>query len=375
MISNSYKIRMQKIQERLKETSYDAYLICNAENRYYLTGFFADDYHIDEISGYLFIKENDVLLAVDSRYITQAEAQTGDIEVLCYNKLPEKMVTEVLKKMSISSLGFEKSRISVGLYEKLQRTILDQNLKVRLIPDDGLVEADRLTKAPEEIDAIQKSLHIAEQAFLKTIASLTPTMTEKEIAWLLETEIRQLGADSLSFPTIVAAGPNAALPHATPSDQVVGENTPILFDWGARMNGYCSDTSRTVVLGKPGNDFVNAFKALVDTQHLVTEEMASEKNTKVITQKAHDYLEKRGFKATKFAHGLGHGIGLATHEAPSLSLLREKTLKHNTIVTVEPGIYIPNKWGIRVENMVVVKNDSVEVLNQLPVHYDILNIL
>jgi len=366
----NYHERMNKVQRQLKEKSYQAYLVCNAENRHYLTGFFADDHYIDEISGYLFITENNILLATDSRYVTQAKEQTHGIEIACFNKYPESFIPEILKKMDIQSLGFESNRISVELQNKLQRNILDQNLNVQLVPDPNFAGNNRCVKEAGELDLIKKALHIAEQAFLKTLKSITPKMTEKEIAWQLESEIRQGGADSLSFDIIVASGPNAALPHAVPTDRVVGEGTPILFDWGARLNGYCSDTSRTIVFGTPEKEFIDAFHALVDTQKQAIDAIVSGRKTKAIAQSVQDYLDHQGYKETKFAHGLGHGVGLATHEMPTLSLLKDNTLEENAVITVEPGIYVPNKWGIRLENMVVVKKEQSQVLNQLSVEYD-----
>jgi len=370
----NYQIRMKKVQDRLREKSYNAYLVCNAENRHYLTGFFADDHFINEISGYLFITENDVLLATDSRYETQAKNQTQGIEIVCYNKLPEDFIPEILKKLGIHSLGYESNQISVELHNKLQRRILDQNLVVQLVPDPDFVGDDRCAKEDGEIDAIKKALNIAEQAFLKTLGSINPKMTEKEIAWQLETEIRQGGADSLSFDIIVASGPNAALPHAVPTDRVVGEKTPILFDWGARLNGYCSDTSRTIIFGRPDKEFINAFDILVDAQKLAMEYIITGNKTKDIAKIIDDFLSNHGYKETKFNHGLGHGVGLATHEMPTLSLLKDNTLEENAVVTVEPGIYIPNRWGIRHENMVVVKKENSQILNQLPVQFDMINI-
>ena len=370
----NYNGRIKKVQNRLKEKTYNAFLVCNADNRYYLTGFFADDQFMNEISGYLFITKNKVLLATDSRYVLQAKEQTQGVEIVCVNDLPEKFVPEILKKMEIQSLGFESNRISVELHNKLQRSILDQNLLVQLVPDPNFVGNDRNVKEEGELLAIQKSLHIAEQAFLRMLNAIHPRMTEKEIAWQLETEIRQGGADSLSFDIIVASGPNAALPHAIPTDRIVGEKTPILFDWGARLNGYCSDTSRTIVFGTPEKDFIDAFNTLVETQKMATYEIVSGNKTKEIAQKANDFLEKRGYKETKYAHGLGHGVGLAIHEMPTLSLIRENTLEENNVVTVEPGIYIPNQWGIRLENMVVAKKERPQILNQLPVQYDMIRV-
>jgi len=364
-----YRNRIRNVQKKIKEESYDAFMICSTENRYYLTGFLTDDCQIDEISGLLFITENTVLLATDSRYLTQAEAETNGIEIFCYNNTLEKVIPEIIKRISVKSLGFESNRVPVSLYEKLQRSIMDQNLSVRLVPVSAFVEKYRAIKEESEIIAIQNALLLAESAFLKVMKDIKPTMTEKEVAWYLEKEMRLSGADSIAFPVIVASGPNAALPHATPTDRVIGENCPILFDWGARVNGYRSDISRTIVIGKPESDFVQAFNTLAEVQKLAINEISAGKKSKDIAQKTHDYLEKSGYGKVKFAHGLGHGVGIATHEMPTLSLLKETTLKENAVLTVEPGIYIPERWGIRLENLIVVKNGAAQLLNTLPIQY------
>ncbi|MBF0450550.1 MAG: aminopeptidase P family protein [Candidatus Magnetomorum sp.] len=368
-LSHNYQHRIDQIQKRLKEKSFDSFMICTAENRQYLTGFSADDGQIDEISGILFITENKILLATDSRYSAQAKRETHDIEIFCFNNTLEKIIPKILKKLGVRSLGFESNRLPVALYEKLQRSIMDQNLMVRMVPVTTFVEDLRTSKEDAEIKAIQIALEIAETSFLKVVQNIKPSMTEKEVAWCLESEMRQSGADSIAFPVIVASGPNAALPHATPTDRPIRENDPVLFDWGARHNGYRSDTSRTLVLGQPEYEFIQAFQALADTQKMAIDEIAAGKKSKDIAQKAHKFLEKKGYGKVKFAHGLGHGVGLATHESPTLSLLKETTLEEGSVVTVEPGIYIPDRWGIRLENMVVVKDGSAQVLNKLPIHY------
>ena len=368
---HNYQARIKNIQKSIKEKAFDAFMVCNAENRQYLTGFSAEDGQLDEISGILIITEDSVILATDSRYILQAEAETENITLLCYNKPFEKVIPDILKKFSINKLGFESKRLPVNLFEKLQRSILDQNLMVLLTPVSIFVEEFRCKKDESEIKAIKNALAIAEKAFLNVVQDIKPLMTEKEIAWQMESEIRTLGADSIAFPVIVASGPNAALPHAVPTDRQIKKNEPILFDWGARLAGYRSDTSRTIVLGKPEDDFIQAFNALADTQKIIMDEICIERVSKKIAQKAHDYLIKRGFKNFKFAHGLGHGVGLATHESPTLSLLKETTLQEGSVVTVEPGIYIPDRWGIRIENMIVIKKDCPQLLNTLPIQYSL----
>ncbi|MCP4370542.1 MAG: M24 family metallopeptidase, partial [Deltaproteobacteria bacterium] len=195
-------------------------------------------------------------------------------------------------------------------------------------------------------------------------STIKPGMTERQLAWEMEKEIREAGAQALSFPTIAASGPNSALPHAIPSDRKIKAGEPILFDWGARLDSYCSDISRTVMIGAPDETFKKVFTTVLDAQQMATDAIKPGISSKAVDKIARDRIEKSGFKG-KFGHGLGHGTGLAVHEHPRLSPLKKTTLETGMVFTVEPGIYIPNWGGIRLENMVVVRDDGVEVLNQI----------
>ena len=186
----------------------------------------------------------------------------------------------------------------------------------------------------------------------------------------MESAIRQAGADGLSFPVIVAAGPNSALPHAIPSDRPVESGEPILFDWGVRLGGYCSDTSRTVILGEPDHQFLQVFNTVLEAQQSATASIRAGVNSKAVDAVARDLIASKGY-GDKFGHGLGHGTGLAIHEGPRLSPLKESVLESGMLVTVEPGIYLPHWGGVRIENQVVVGKSGPRVLNRLPATYDI----
>jgi Xaa-Pro aminopeptidase len=189
-------------------------------------------------------------------------------------------------------------------------------------------------------------------------------MTEKDIAWRMERIMRESGADGLSFPVIVASGPNAALPHAIPGERKIRASEPILFDWGVRLEGYCSDISRTVVIGTPDTTFENVFRAVLEAQQKAIDAVRDGISSKAVDKVARDHIDSRGF-AGKFGHGLGHGTGLAIHELPRLSPVKDMPLKAGMVSTVEPGIYLPDWGGVRLENMIVVRDDGAEILNRL----------
>lgn len=189
-------------------------------------------------------------------------------------------------------------------------------------------------------------------------------MTEKQAAWAMEKGMREGGAQAMAFPTIVASGPNSALPHAVPGDRAFKTGEPILFDWGAKLDGYCSDTTRTVVLGQPDATFKKVYQTVLDAQQKAMDAIKTGANTAAVDRLARSHIENAGFTG-RFGHGLGHGTGLAVHEAPRLSPIRNTRLEEGMIVTVEPGIYLPDWGGIRIENQVVVRDDGPEVLTQL----------
>jgi Xaa-Pro aminopeptidase len=189
-------------------------------------------------------------------------------------------------------------------------------------------------------------------------------MTEMEAAWLMEKGMRENGAEGLSFPVIVAAGPNSALPHAVPGHRRLKPGEPILFDWGTRLGGYCSDISRTIIIGKPDPIFTNVYRTVQDAQRKAIRALKPGLSTKAADAVARWHIENKGFKG-RFGHGLGHGVGLAIHEQPRLSPLSDHKIKTGMVFTVEPGIYIPKWGGVRIEDMVVVGRKGAQVLNRL----------
>ncbi len=189
-------------------------------------------------------------------------------------------------------------------------------------------------------------------------------MTEKKSAWILEKNIRENGANALSFPVIAASGSNSALPHAIPGERTFKRNEPLLFDFGARLNGYCSDTTRTLVMGEPDSTFKEAYETLFQAQKLAIEAIKPGVKCSDIDKTAREYIDNSKFKG-RFGHSLGHGVGIAIHEAPRLSKFDDTPLEEGMVVTVEPGIYIPEWGGIRLENMVCVTREGSEVINQM----------
>jgi len=358
------KKRLIRFRNLFSTASIDTMLVLVAENRRYLSGFTAEDTQFDESSGALFISQNKGILATDSRYELQAQAEAPAFEIYCYRNGMEKALPGILQALETKRLGFESNRLSFQQYQKLTHQIETDKLPVKLVETENLADTLRIKKDESEISEIKQALSLAENVFRDVFQTLRPGMIERDVAWAMEKGMREAGAEAVSFPTIVASGSNSALPHAVPGNRKFRSGEPILFDWGAKRNGYCSDISRTICIGKPDETYRKAFQTVLDAQQMAIEAIRPGVSTKHIDGIARRHIEKNGFKG-KFGHSLGHGTGLSIHEYPRLSPLYDKQLEPGMVCTVEPGVYLPEWGGIRIENMIVVRDDGVEVLNDL----------
>ena len=364
--------RVEKRLVRLKESLYkknlNALMILTEENRRYLSGFTGGDGNFDESAGALFITDTKLVLATDSRFEIQAQNETQGYEIYCYKKGLIQELPIILNMLKIKRLGFESNRMSYIQFRKISEKIDSEKLQLKLVETENIVENIRMIKEPSEIKEIKKALLIAESVFTNFSDSISNGMKEKEAAWAVEKAIREAGADALSFPTIVASGPNSALPHATPGNRIFKKGEPILFDWGAKLNGYCSDISRTIVIGKADDKFKRVYQTVLKAQAKAISAIRPGISSKAVDKIARNHIDESEFK-DKFGHGLGHGVGLSIHELPRISPLKDIKLEKGMVFTVEPGIYIPGWGGVRLENMVVVREGGVEVLNELDVSF------
>jgi len=363
--------RIENLRQQLKSEHLDTFLVLIEENRFYLSGFTGEDTQFDESAGALLITPDASVLATDSRYEIQARQESPACDIVVYQKGLIKELPGILKSLKTRRLGFESRRMTHEMYARISRELEQSGLSVELVPTLEMVETLRLIKDEDEIKAIRQAVDLAESAFREFVAILAPGLDEKTAAWELEKLMREAGAQSLSFPVIAASGANSALPHAIPASREFQATEPLLFDWGARLNGYCSDMSRTLFMETPDSGFKKIFTTVLDAQQKAIDAIKPGMSTREIDAIARDHIAKKGFEGY-FGHGLGHGVGLAVHEAPSLGPVaeKEKIISENMVFTVEPGIYLPDKGGVRLENMVVVRRHGAEVFNQLEIHTD-----
>ncbi len=355
--------RIRNLVEKLKQRGVDALWVIQPENRRYLSGFTAEDPQLNESSGSLLIGPGRRLLLTDSRYAEQAKGQAHGFDIITVKGDWMGELSRLLDRLGLRRLGFEAGYLIWGTYEKLKENLQKGNGHISLVPFEDMVEDMRKIKGPEEVQAIRASVEMISAIVQHIPAWLRPGMREKEIAWRIEDEARRRGAEAMAFPPIVASGANGALPHAVPTDREVVAGEPIVIDVGVKVNGYCSDTTRTLFLDKPEGIFLEIYRIVREAQLKAIEHIKPEVQSNVPDKEAREVISRAGY-GEYFGHALGHGVGLATHEGPRLSPTKPEVLLPGMVVTVEPGIYIPGKGGVRLEEMVLVTEEGAEVLTK-----------
>ncbi len=342
----------------------DTFLVLHEATRHYLSGYTGEDNSFEESAGALIITADKLILATDSRFEVQAQNEAPLYEVFCYKQGLTNSLPAILESCKTKTLGIEGDRVSFSSYQEMVNNLKDAGLFVNVLASDALAKSLRLSKSEDEINSIKSALTIAENAFTQVKNNISAGMTELEVAWQMEKTMRESGASGLSFPTIIAAGTNSALPHAIPGERKIKAGEPLLIDWGAKYKHYCSDTTRTIFTGEPDTMFKHIFQVVHNAYQLAVDAIKDGVSAKQVDSIARSHIHAKGFEG-KFGHGLGHGVGLEIHEAPRLSPIKNDILTEGMVVTVEPGIYLPEWGGIRLENMIVVRKDGAEVLNQL----------
>ena len=353
---------LERIRRSLKRRQLDAILVTQPENRRYLSGYTARDHAINESAGVLLIPcEGEPYLLTDSRFHLQAESEATGFMVKLYPRGLFPLLRSLLKSRKIKRLAFESHYFLHSTAQIL--AALTEKIKVELVPLTGFVEELRLVKDAEELARIERAVLLNEEVFQEVYRTLRPGQTEKEVALKIETAMRIKGASAPCFDTIVASGPNAALPHAVPGERALREGETIVIDMGLILEGYCSDMTRTVVLGTPDAKTVSLFRLVRKAQLAGLNSLRAGITGQVVDKIARSIIERAGL-GERFGHGLGHGVGLNVHEGPSLNYRNRKPLVAGMVVTVEPGVYIPEWGGIRLENMAVIQESDCRILNQ-----------
>ncbi len=351
-----YAARRERLRALMIEAKLEALFISHEANRFYLSGFELHDPQKNESSGYLLIMaDGRDWLCTDSRY-KDAAARLWDPErVFIYTGRSAQELSSHIAGLTSGTVGFEAKSLSVAFFEQLSSGL-------RMERADGLVERLRIIKDDDEIARMRRSCALNHRLMEWVPSVCRPGRTEAEVAWDIERFFRENGASGLAFDSIVAVGPNAALPHAIPGKDRITENCPVLIDVGCRMEDYCSDQTRTLWVGdRPTDAFQRTMEQVRAAQDAAIRQIRPGMRVAELHACARSVFEKAGV-ARHFTHSLGHGVGLETHEAPGVSPRVEAELQPGMIITVEPGLYYPEWGGIRWEYMVLVTEDGAEIL-------------
>lgn len=342
-------MKLAKLRTALEEHGVDGILISNEYSRRYMTDFTGS-------AGVVIVSKTDAVFITDFRYTEQAASQVKDYRIVQHTKTLIEEVANQVTEMGIKSIGFEKDDVTYSSYE-----LYKQVIQADLVPLSGLIEKIRLIKTEEEISIIKAACRIADEAFEYIVTYIKPGMTELDVSNELEFYMRKLGASSSSFDTIVASGVRSALPHGVATSKVIEKGDFVTLDFGAVYNGYISDTTRTIAVGEPSEQLKEIYQVVLDSQLLALEKVKPGMTGKEADAIARDYIASKGY-GEAFGHSLGHGIGLEVHEGPGLSFRSDIILEPGMIITIEPGIYLPNIGGVRIEDDAIVTENGLEKL-------------
>lgn len=339
--------RINKLIDVLTKKNLDGMIITDAYNRRYISGFTGS-------SGYLYVSKNKKVMVTDFRYIEQATNQCVDYEIIDYasNGLIETINQQILDD-GAKKVAFEANDITYKQFLEMKDILKG----IELVDTKDIIEEIRMIKDEEELACIKKAASIGDQAFSHILSFLKEGISERDVALELEFFMRKHGATKLSFDTIAASGKNSSLPHAHPTDKKLENGDFLTMDFGCVYKGYCSDMTRTVVIGKANEEQKKIYHTVLKAQLAALEGLKAGLTGEVVDKIARDIIYEAGYEG-KFGHGLGHSVGLYIHEEPRLSPKGTKVLKENMIVTVEPGIYIPQFGGVRIEDQVCVKENG-----------------
>lgn len=340
---------MTKFERLMAElpSDIDAALITEDVNRRYFTG-------MKSSAGTVLVTREKAYLIIDFRYIEKAQKTVRGAEVIMQDKLNEQL-NGLLKKHGAKTLAIESRNVTVSALNKMRKS-----LRAEIDDSEALSDAiDRLriVKTQDEIDKIIKAQRIAEAAFEDVLNFIRPGVTEKEIGLHLDYYMLSHGAEGLSFDTIAVSGPNTSLCHGVPTDRPVQPNEFVLMDYGATYDGYHSDMTRTVCVGRPTEKMEKVYNIVLNAQTKALEAIRAGARGADIDGIARDIISAAGY-ADAFGHSLGHGVGMEIHETPNASPSSTYVFEENMIVTVEPGIYLPDEFGVRIEDFVIIKPDG-----------------
>jgi Xaa-Pro aminopeptidase len=358
-ILDRYSLRLKNIRQAITNIKIDGFLVTDLINVRYLTGFTGS-------SGFAFVTGKETFFITDFRYKEQSEKEVKHATIIIEKGDRFRIIQTLSKKNHIRSLGFESS-VSYAFHKKL----LQSGLRLHAV--EGLIEKLRTIKDISEIGAIQEAVKRAETAFLEVRPYIKLGIKEHAIALRLEERLKRKGCSHIPFEIIVASGAHSSMPHARSTEKKLSQGDFVIIDWGGEAHGYFSDMTRTFIM-RGGNTFSRQreiYNIVLEANRKAISSVTQGMKTKEVDRVARDFIRNAGY-GEYFGHGTGHGVGLQVHEAPRVTWSRSQPIRENMVFTVEPGIYIPDFGGVRIEDMVVVKNKKALVLTSLPKKLEVI---
>ncbi len=343
--------RTQRLREALGMNGHQAALITNPSNLFYFTGYTGE--------GFAFLAEGEGVIVTDFRYTEQAEKQSPGFAVRMTDKglSAEAAADALCVEHGVDTLYYEDDAMTVRELERFRKAVKSVEWK----PAMNAAERLREVKDEDELSRIERACKLTGEAFERLLPEIRVGVSEKELALKLNFDMLTHGAEKLAFDTIVAAGAHGSLPHAVPGEYRVQKGDMVTFDFGAKVDGYCADMTRTVAVGEPSGEMRRVYQVVLDAQQMAQDAVMAGKDCRAIDALARDYIYAQGYEG-RFGHGLGHSLGIDIHESPRFSVMATGALKPNHVMTVEPGVYLPGVGGVRIENTVIVTDTGCRAL-------------
>ncbi len=361
IVENSfYPSRLETVRKILDANHLEGILFISLENIRYLCGFTGSD-------GALVVTQKDSFFLTDSRYWTQSEEEVKESKVVHYRKKMEGIAT-LLSDLKLGVIGFESVSLPFSAHQFLSQKL---SSKAKLIPLEDEVRNIRALKDQQELAILRTSIEIASDAFLRILELLNEGVVERDVAFEMEWFMKRKGADALGFDIIVASGKRSALPHGKASDKRIEKGDLIVIDFGSGFQGYHSDQTRTVICGSPSSEQQKIYQTVKEAHDIAIEKVRPGIPIGEVDAAARDHIRNRGY-GEYFGHGTGHGIGLAVHEDPVINGDNKGPVQEGMVFTIEPGIYIPDWGGVRIEDMILVTAQGAEVLTYLPAEVKVI---
>ncbi len=355
----NYQARIDAARALMAERGLDVLLVSNPANRQYLSGFTNHDPSAAGAAAWIVLTAHAGYFVTNFLYFEGVRETMRHLEPVRAETRPLPGVIDLLKRVPGAAIGFEGSWVNYSVYAKLVEELGQER---QLVAADGLIEQLRAIKDADELAIMRRAIAVTDRAYTHVVKQLRPGQTEKEIAWALERALRDGGADGMAFGPSVAAGAHAAVPHHLNSDYALRIGEPVWIDMGARIDGYCADLTRSFCVGSAPPEYLEAYDLVLRAQQKAIAELRAGLTGKEADALAREVIKAAG-RGDEFGHSLGHGVGLDIHEMPSIGQNSSDVLRAGMIVTVEPGVYRPGWGGVRIEDVVLIKPDGVDVLS------------